>query len=480
MNKRPCVACEDWTRVSLLINAARGQFQLGERRFKELLAASDEEFAPLSDPLTVDVGVHRWLSAEREEAYSDWLGWIIDQLDDREVFELFTLEPPGELAEGKRLRRKVEREFFVRTDNGRAGRLDVLIRFPGKALIVIELKKGSAEGAQTDKQTGYEQWLLRQPEARRDRILVVTSAEQESYHGFKPREWRQVCLQLRRIAARVSREPNLMDAVMILAFVGAVEQNLLGFSTWRSTAFIGGERVVLVDTRTIDYLAEWVTQGPHMTLNRHACTRLRRWLSRKFNLRGPQCDAAGAQASRPLLEEGAKSYCAARLALAAFEENVRESCRKVVKGRLEHDGDALGFSAPRKPPTDWSEFERKPRGELVAAVGIEITGIAVPPKVGARWRCGLWWEAGAERAFAIVVSIGFDSPKDVKMAEALRLALDDVQGARVDKEWVWLRHELLPEEVLSFPEKLDHALGCWIQALKRVGGLQGLASRVYP
>ena len=44
---------------------------------------------PLRDPLHVDAGLNRWQRNDHEEAYSDWLAWILEQLDTREVLKSF-------------------------------------------------------------------------------------------------------------------------------------------------------------------------------------------------------------------------------------------------------------------------------------------------------------------------------------------------------------------------------------------------------
>ena len=71
----------DWKYVHRLIKAAKPLFKEESKRLEGLLRKSDKHFDPLEDPLKVDFGVHRWLRAEREEAYSDWLKWTLEQLE---------------------------------------------------------------------------------------------------------------------------------------------------------------------------------------------------------------------------------------------------------------------------------------------------------------------------------------------------------------------------------------------------------------
>jgi len=41
---------------------------------------STSAFEPLGEPLLIDMGLHRWLDQAREESYSDWLAWTLEQL----------------------------------------------------------------------------------------------------------------------------------------------------------------------------------------------------------------------------------------------------------------------------------------------------------------------------------------------------------------------------------------------------------------
>jgi hypothetical protein len=253
-----------WAPVNRLIEAAKARLQAEEERLRDLLKMSGNKLHPLVDPLSVDLGTHRWLAEDREEAYSDWLAWIVEQIHKPdEILRIFGQSPPHGSEAWTSAGLEVTREEFIPADGGQAGRLDIVLRVPGKAIIVIEVKRGTADDAQTDKQAGYGRWLEQQPEPQQYRLLLVTGADQESYCGFAVVKWAQVCLELRRVAARLSGESRLMVAAMILAFVGGVEQNLLGFSVPRSLGAVasGGERHVLVDTRVVEHLSKWVNGG---------------------------------------------------------------------------------------------------------------------------------------------------------------------------------------------------------------------------
>src|SRR4051812_41890360 len=85
-----------WEAVKKLIAVAQAKQAVDAQRLRALLEESNKLLDPLADPLTLDLGLHRWLAGEREEAYSDWLQWVVQQLGrpDR-VFRLFSLPLPS-------------------------------------------------------------------------------------------------------------------------------------------------------------------------------------------------------------------------------------------------------------------------------------------------------------------------------------------------------------------------------------------------
>ena len=84
-----------WDPVRRMIDVA-GEKLAGDReRLRNLLDESRKRLAPLEDPFDVDLGLHRWLEDEREEAYSDWLEWVVRQMpSSKQVFEVFDLSRP--------------------------------------------------------------------------------------------------------------------------------------------------------------------------------------------------------------------------------------------------------------------------------------------------------------------------------------------------------------------------------------------------
>ncbi len=224
----------DWTPVQRIIQAAQEPLLLESERLRGLLQRSNALLAPLADPLLTDFGVHRWLATAREEVYSDWLKWIVEQLQTPEyVFRLFGIDDPTAIALCQQTPLTVKREVPVpQGHDGQSGSLDLVVRYGGQALIVVEVKMTDAEAADTDKQQGYMEWIKEQPEPKEHQhpILLVVEAAKEDYKGFAPKRWPSLCVVLRQIAQAFCKEPQrLVLAAMILAFVGAVEQHLLSF-----------------------------------------------------------------------------------------------------------------------------------------------------------------------------------------------------------------------------------------------------------
>jgi len=146
-----------------------------------------------------------------------------------DVFRLFDMDLPPHASDWAL--GTVDRE--VRIDGGK--RPDIVIRCPGRILLVIEVKVTDEQSAFTAKQDQYRKWIDRQEEVpyKAAVFLAVNAEPGDSNGGFKRRDWRGVCLNLRRIVAadaiapRTTGPARLVRSALMLAFAGAVEQNLL-------------------------------------------------------------------------------------------------------------------------------------------------------------------------------------------------------------------------------------------------------------
>lgn len=240
-----------------MIDAAREKLTGDRGRLQNLLDESRKRLAPLEDPFDVDLGLHRWLDGQREEAYSDWLEWVIKQMPGpKQVFELFNLDPPEAALECRKW--DVVRELCVPHGHlDQEGRLDLVIRFADIAIIVVEVKKGDADGADTGKHCGYNAWIEEQSCRHKYAVLLAVSAEERIYDNFYFCSWATVCIEMRRQAIHACQEQRLMAAAMILAFAAAVEQNLLGFSP-RVVQDICRGHATLFNVEVVDHLERFI------------------------------------------------------------------------------------------------------------------------------------------------------------------------------------------------------------------------------
>lgn len=242
-----------WEPVQRIIGAVRQQLEQEGERLDELLDKSDKRLCPLGDPLRVDFGAHRWLRGDREEAYSDWLAWILKGLGSAgRIFRVLGLEKPEVVSRCGGIRANVKREQTVTEGHrGKRGRIDIVVNFEGMAVIGVEVKRlARADRADTGKHPGYKRWLEKREELFKDAVLIAIDGERDNYSGFTLRTWAQVCLELRRMSL-ILRDESLIVAAMILAFVGAAEQNIL--------ALRAHGRPVL-SSETSDHLESWLLQ----------------------------------------------------------------------------------------------------------------------------------------------------------------------------------------------------------------------------
>jgi hypothetical protein len=206
-----------------MINAAIVSQRADEKEVERLIKISKRHLRPLEDPFSTDFGLHRWLGESREESYSDWLAWVIAQLDNAaEVFGLFGLKFPPEAAQWNSTAAKRETPIPD-------GRLDIVLRWSGKALLVIEVKITDEASASINKQIRYRRWIdgEKQEPIREAILLAIGEEEGKSKGRFRRCGWRKVCLKLREMASRRYKR-NAVRCALMLALAGAVEQNLLG------------------------------------------------------------------------------------------------------------------------------------------------------------------------------------------------------------------------------------------------------------
>jgi len=215
-----------WVPVSRMLQAAEAQSQLSISRLRDLLTRSDGRLTPLCDPLLANVGLNRWLAKDREEAYSDWLAWMLNELKSPEAaLEVLRIRDPELLRRIRGMSYHFEREYHIPL----YGRLDLFCRFEEEALIAVEIKKTAADVADTDKQLDYCKWLKKQTARFKYAVLLAVGATNEDdCKGFEALRWEDVCIDLRRMLPGIRDRLGVVAAAMFVAFISAVESNLLG------------------------------------------------------------------------------------------------------------------------------------------------------------------------------------------------------------------------------------------------------------
>jgi hypothetical protein len=258
-----------WDIVKPLIKASSNLSNLLNNETKKLIEQSNNYFSPLQDPLCLDFSSNRWFAGSREEGYSDWLIWIIGQIDDPKlVFKLLGINDDNLVRECTGITPKLKRELYVSEGHeGQTGRIDIIIIYETKILIDVEVKIINAESADIGKNIGYRKSLEKTyPKYKgknyHEHKLLVTDAAKLSYcdggggdEGYKVLKWGDVCFELRTIVAKILKDKPLLSSLM-LAFAGAIEQNLLGIPNVKSkrghSELINYLQKILPEERTME------------------------------------------------------------------------------------------------------------------------------------------------------------------------------------------------------------------------------------
>jgi hypothetical protein len=177
----------------------------------------------MEDPLLNDLGAHRWI--DKETSYSDWLAWVLERLTPNAMFEILGVEPPFNPDDAG--------SFHVRRESQLDERyIDLLICFDKrpKYAIGVEVKTYDKQYA---KQKGYSNWLNEQFDNPPCVLVAIPEHIVEDLGGFTLRPWHKVAYALRQQVAKYAVTNGVQNRIvtaMMLGFVAAVEQNLLGFS----------------------------------------------------------------------------------------------------------------------------------------------------------------------------------------------------------------------------------------------------------
>ena len=106
------------------------------------------------------------------------------------------------------------------------GRLDLLLTVEDFLMVVIEVKKYSAEASDTAKQKGYDEWL-RETTPPFESPSSCTRCSEWKDQNFSRLLWEDVCIRLWCLLPELHKGIGPVKAAMFVAFISAVETNLL-------------------------------------------------------------------------------------------------------------------------------------------------------------------------------------------------------------------------------------------------------------
>jgi hypothetical protein len=211
-------ASMNWNAVQALVSAALAMFDEEMGKLASLLDKSGT-YLSLEDPLRTDLGAHRWLKAEREEAYTDWLKWVFEQLGSPTLICKVLGIKTSSLPRGHVY---IRREFGIEDEEGQRRRTDLDICLGDASFIRVEVKKSDAEQIEALQLVGQERGFTHY-------VLILRQGRPKNYTGqFCFRYWDDLCIELRRTIAVLGKQKrSLIQRALLLAFVGAVEENIL-------------------------------------------------------------------------------------------------------------------------------------------------------------------------------------------------------------------------------------------------------------
>jgi hypothetical protein len=436
-----------------MVEAMRSWTEVRKNAYQALLQESEARLAPFGEPLRVDFGTHGWLSDEREESFTAWLGWIIDQIREPDlIFRLLGIEDDAAVSAARgAVFRPPDREVPI-LDNTR--RLDLVIRYEGVVLIVVEVKVTGADSAQTAKQAEYFGWMTGQPEQFKRAVLLATDASEEEYDKFRFVSWGHVCAELRRLASRY-RLTRPTVAAMILAFVSAVERNLLQMSLPES------------DAPAISWMAQ-------SAVFEHIEKSIERSATVTTTISPTAAPTLGG--SEKFIEEGAVSYVQATIAISEFARIVQEECEKLALKRLDDIKRIMGTEIT----------EDSLRNDPVSGKMLDPSDPWLCtwfPVKDARYVCfGLYWQPLREGGYKLhaVALIEFSDRRLYERArDKFRGAKDSRIGAFPYKDQdrcLTLLEPIPGGQAASFPLIVDSVLSGFLEEWESIGGLEGLKS----
>jgi hypothetical protein len=118
-------------------------------------------------------------------------------------------------------------EWNIRSRDGkRSGRIDIAVWQGKVCLAILEIKTKRFTDDDLEKHLLYRESPDVPSEAAK--IFIAENSAGVDLRGFRPLNWQEVCFRLRRRVQHVAQNRGLVPGSMVIAFIAAVEQNILG------------------------------------------------------------------------------------------------------------------------------------------------------------------------------------------------------------------------------------------------------------
>jgi hypothetical protein len=428
-----------WGNVIPFINAGRKLSDSLREKTRKLVVQSNSHLSPFQDPLSLDFSSNRWFAGKREENYSDWLKWIIEQLDDPNlVFRLLEINVPSVAEKCHKEPPEALREYPVQKGHDdQSGRLDILIRYSHEALVVIEVKLDNAESADIEKNRGYYKSVEEKFEETKYKYykLLVINAEESKYNNFEVLKWKSVCMELRRMVADKSVKAPLVGALM-LAFAGAVEQNLLGLSSIKSYRF---------HSETITYLQNTLPRGGTM-------------------------DSGEDTQMRHFMEEGFSNYLGALYAIEEFRKKIRDRIKKKIDSKRNELNKAMGTSLPE--PSNEDNGEEIVLGGKLYRIGWIIGSFDDNSPIDKIYVCMSFDSSDPKGRKRVSMSFYVNRNFDYFLKQCETVSPDFQEWDQ--KKEMGILVDLT--DLDSLENKLNEVMNKWIEVWERIEGMPGLVN----
>ena len=430
----------NWDSALSLVESLRRAQTPYRTEIRHAIERSIELLHPLNEPLLVESPLPEMFRNLREETYSDWLVWCLQQMPPSRVFRILKIEELRDtMPDASALR--YSREHRVPSGHpGHSGRLDIRLLIRDIPTIDIEIKLDPADQADTVKQLGYAQ------SGAPYRILIAPSGTKESYDGnFRWLSWVDLCGALRRETRRLlANGTDVSRLGLVLAFVAAAEQNLLNVpsATLQAIYYRNAPVLLVTDARLKRFGHGFVWR-------------------RKM-----------AENTTDFMKKGLEKYYEARRAVIFFEQRVQQIARTVLSQHLNEFSEVLKMRLSTNAIKDYdADWKTGPWVAVFVSCLDPLSKIYV----------GLTWEMKPDGTEQPLAAVAVES-KRVPTAQTLFGLVRNVDPAPkfATSSWgyvVVIQNQLDSDEMPEFKNRLSAILMEWIRLLKLSGGITTLKPR---